>query len=88
MRKKTNTNLVPIKYDVELRVTVPAVRRYGRALYVKVMEKNLTMSGTTGQGLWITYQLGWSVAVRIAHDNPQLKHAVDHVMRMGSKYIF
>ena len=58
------------KLNGEKLVTQHVVERCVKVVFIKVMEKRLTTSDTTGQAAYATYQLLWSVATRIAYDNP------------------
>lgn len=40
------------------------VKQCARGVYIKATEKSLTTSGPIGRGLWITYQLVWSLDAR------------------------
>lgn len=64
---KRSVGPIAIAQDVKLCV---------KGAYVKVMEKSLITSGSTGQGVYVVYQLVWSVSARIVQDNP---HVVEHL---------
>jgi hypothetical protein len=56
---------VLIRSDVEWRVTEHGVKHCVKALYIRVTEESLTMSASTAQAAWITYQLGSLVVTLI-----------------------
>ena len=64
MPKRTLGKIVPNKFGVEWPETVHVARHYARAVYIRVTILSLTTSGTTGQVLWTTSQLGWYLATR------------------------
>lgn len=68
--------------DVRL-VTLPGVKLYAQAAYIKVTEKSLITSDSTGRVVYATYQLAWSVVMRIEYVNPNV---LDHLLKlMGHK---
>lgn len=58
------------------RVTGHVAKLFAKDVYEKVMVKSLIMSGTTGQGHWIVYQLVWLVGQRTGVGNLLLNAGV------------
>ena len=58
-RKLNGVKIVTVRVDMQ-RV---------RDVYTKGIIWSLTTKGSTGQVLYAMYQLGWSVNMRIVHDN-------------------
>lgn len=56
-----------LKESVEQSVTLRVVKRYEVAVFVRVMGKKSTTSGTTVWDLSETYQLGWYLLKKIVH---------------------
>lgn len=69
---------VPIKLSEEKHETKHVLRRNAMAVYVKVTEWSLTMSGSTGEVHYRVSQLAWLVVTRTEFVNHPV---INHLLR-------
>lgn len=69
-----------LRSSVVSRVTKPVVKQRVVELYIKAMEWRSITSDPTGPDHSLVLKLGWSLASRIVHGNPNAAEAVSNMI--------